>query len=82
MVFKPHWDLFYKVGLGEIDNQSIKNFVEQTHGFLGRVRLFTNRVRGKGFKPKNEDKQDKFDYDLLVFGKDEQRLDYALCFLL
>ncbi len=71
-------DLFYKVGLGEIDNQSIKKFLEYKNNFFRRV--FTNRRKTKGSKQKitTKNTHHKSNFDLLVFGKDEQKLDYTL----
>ena len=69
-------DLFYRVGVGIIDNKKLKEFVATRNNAF--VSFFKNRLR-KNTKPEEIDKDEiTAKYDLLVFGKDEEKLDYKL----
>lgn len=67
-------DLFYRVGIGTIDNKMIKEFAAQRSNAF--VSFFKNKIR----KPTNVENVDRDEitnkYDDLVFGVDEQKLDY------
>ena len=69
-------DLFYRVGIGTIDNKMIKDFATQ------RSNAFMSFIKNKIRKPNNPENIDREEithkYDSLVFGKDEQKLDYTL----
>lgn len=73
-------DLFYNVATGTIDNNDLRRFADKNTGFTG---LF-NRIRKTTFttspKPKVADNQliDKSKLDSLVFGNDEEKLDYEI----
>ncbi|WP_203292730.1 RelA/SpoT family protein [Luteirhabdus pelagi] len=73
---KTSLDLFYRVGAGIIDNQKLKDFAASRSNAL--VSFFKNRIR----KPANKEEVDKEEitekYDQLVFGKEEERLDYNM----
>ncbi|PCE65072.1 RelA/SpoT family protein [Sediminicola luteus] len=73
---KTSLDLFYRVGIGSIDNQMIKNFASNySNAFISFIK---NRIRRS---PKQEDinrEEITDNYDLLVFGKDEEKLNYKL----
>lgn len=76
--FKLHTslDLFYRVGIGTIDNQKIKEYANSRSNRF--VSYFKSKIK-KSEAPKNIDKEEVSDnYDLLVFGKDQQKLDYKL----
>ena len=62
-------DLFYGVGVGNIDNLELKRFAKAQN----------NRII-KFFRRSNKDKKidEKIIYDQLVFGKDEEKLNYKL----
>ena len=62
-------DLFYGVGVGNIDNLELKRFAKAQN----------NRII-KFFRRSNKDKkiEEKISFDQLVFGKDEQKLNYKL----
>ena len=67
-------DLFYRIGIGTIDNKMIKEFATQrSNAFMS---FFKNKIR----KPNTLENVDKDEitnkYDDLVFGTDEQQLDY------
>jgi len=69
-------DLFYRVGIGSIDNKKIKEFATT------RNNVFMNFIKNKIRRtPKNQDlNKDEVTskFDLLVFGKEEDKLQYKL----
>ena len=73
------FDLFYRIGNGAIDNTKLKAFVSQRNSTI--LNFFKNRL-GKGSDAQNAKKQapesDEVSakYDSLVFGKEEEKLDY------
>ena len=69
-------DLFYRVGLGTIDNVMLKAFASSRSNVF--VSYIKNRIR-KPDAPKDIDKDEiTSKYDMLVFGKEEEKLDYSL----
>jgi len=73
---KTSLDLFYRVGIGVIDNDKLKDFASSYHNAF--INFFKNRIR-KTPAPKDVDKNEiTTKYDLLVFGKEEERLNYKL----
>jgi len=74
---KTSHDLFYRFGNGSIDNQQLKNFVNQRSNVL--YSFFKNRIkRTRKATADNKFQEITNKYDLLVFGKDEEKLDYKL----
>lgn len=73
---KTSLDLFYRVGIGSIDNQMIKDFASSySNAFIS---FFKNRIR-RTPAPEDVNKEEiTSKYDLLVFGKEEEKLDYKL----
>ncbi len=73
---KTSLDLFYRVGIGSIDNKMLKDFAAtHNNAFLN---FFKNRIR-KSPPPEEINKEEiTSKYDLLVFGKEEERLNYKL----
>jgi len=67
-------DVFYKVATGEIDNKSLRKFAERKSGITG----FINRFRPKSKPALQEEPQPVQKLDSLVFGPDEEKLDYEL----
>jgi GTP pyrophosphokinase len=69
-------DLFYRVGNGSLDNQKIKDFASSySNAFIS---FFKNKIRRTPV-PEDIDKDEiTSKYDLLVFGKEEEKLDYIL----
>jgi GTP pyrophosphokinase len=69
-------DLFYRVGVGTIDNRMIKEFAAQrSNGFMSFIK---NKIR-KPTSPENISKEEITNkYDSLVFGMDEQKLDFSM----
>lgn len=73
---KTSLDLFYRVGAGIIDNTQLKSFASSRSNAL--VSFFKNKIR-KPDKTTDIDKDEiSIKYDQLVFGKDEQHLDYVM----
>jgi len=73
---KTSLDLFYRVGIGVIDNDKLKDFASNYHNAF--INFFKNRIR-KTPVPKDIDKDEiTVKYDMLVFGKEEERLNYKL----
>ncbi|EDP71873.1 GTP diphosphokinase (guanosine 3',5'-polyphosphate synthase) [Flavobacteriales bacterium ALC-1] len=72
---KTSLDLFYRVGIGSIDNTKLKAFASsRSNAFMSYIK---NRIR-KPEVPKDIDKEEiTSKYDMLVFGKEEERLDYS-----
>ena len=73
---KTSLDLFFRVGNGIIDNQKIKDFASNyNNAFLN---FFKNKIRRS---PNPEDVQKEeitTNYDMLVFGSEEEKLSYKL----
>jgi GTP pyrophosphokinase len=73
---KTSLDLFYRVGVGIIDNKKLKEFVASRNNMI--VSFFKNKLR-KPSKPEDVDKEEiTAKYDQLVFGKDNDKLDYKI----
>ena len=73
---KTSLDLFYRVGVGIIDNKKLKEFVASRNNMI--VSFFKNKLR-KPSKPEDVDKEEiTAKYDQLVFGKDDDKLDYKI----
>ncbi|MFT6369448.1 MAG: guanosine-3',5'-bis(diphosphate) 3'-pyrophosphohydrolase [Maribacter sp.] len=73
---KTSLDLFYRVAIGSIDNQMIKEFASSYNNAF--ISFFKNRIR-KNPVPEDIGKDEiTSKYDMLVFGKEEEKLDYKL----
>jgi guanosine-3',5'-bis(diphosphate) 3'-pyrophosphohydrolase len=73
---KTSLDLFYRVGIGVIDNQMIKEFASSYNNAF--ISFFKNKIRRKPI-PEDIDKAEiTSKYDMLVFGKEEEKLNYTL----
>ncbi len=73
---KTSLDLFYRVGIGAIDNQKIKDFASSYNNAF--ISFFKNKIRRTPV-PEDIDKDEiTSKYDMLVFGKEEEKLDYKL----
>ncbi len=76
---KTSLDLFYRVGLGTIDNQQLKDFAAQKSNSL--INFFKNKIKRGGNNTADADIHKPIlhnNYDLLVFGKEQDKLDYKL----
>ncbi|MBT8300646.1 MAG: RelA/SpoT family protein, partial [Maribacter sp.] len=73
---KTSLDLFYRVGIGAIDNQKIKDFASSYNNAF--ISFFKRKIKRTPI-PEGIDKEEiTSKYDLLVFGKEEEKLDYKL----
>jgi guanosine-3',5'-bis(diphosphate) 3'-pyrophosphohydrolase len=69
-------DLFYRVGLGTVDNRKLKEFATTyNNSFLN---FFKKRLRAKPGKSIAEGEGFVSRYDKLVFGKEREELQYKL----
>jgi GTP pyrophosphokinase len=75
---KTSLDLFYRVGIGAIENQQLKDFAAQKSNTL--INFFKNKIkRTPNSNVEDINRQElTSNYDLLVFGKEQDRLDYKL----
>lgn len=69
-------DLFYRVGLGTIDNKMLKEYAAQ------RSNAFMSFIKNKMRKPASPENINRDEitstYDALVFGVEEQKLDFSM----
>ena len=75
---KTSFDLFFRIGNGAIDNTNLKGFVAQRNSTI--LNFFKTKLRRSPSKNKNVVEADEVThkYDALVFGKEEEKLDYKL----
>lgn len=73
---KTSLDLYYRVGAGIIDNPRLKEFAaSRSNAFIS---FFKNRIRKPGV-PEDVNREEITEkFDQLVFGKEEEKLDYKL----
>jgi len=72
---KTSHDLFYRVGLGSIDNKMIKEYANSRSNAL--YSFIKNKIRKPKENPDIHKEEVTHNYDQLVFGKDQQQLDYS-----
>ena len=75
---KTSLDLFYRVGIGAIDNQQLKDYAAQKSNTF--MNFFKNKMkRTPSNNPEMINKPEiSNNYDMLVFGKEQDKLDYKL----
>jgi guanosine-3',5'-bis(diphosphate) 3'-pyrophosphohydrolase len=75
---KTSLDLFYRVGIGTIDNQQLKDFAAQKSNTL--INFFKNKIKRTGTTADTDIHKQVLNsnYDMLVFGKEQDKLDYKL----
>lgn len=75
---KTSLDLFYRVGIGAIDNQQLKDYAAQKSNTF--MNFFKNKMkRTPSNNPELINKPElSNNYDMLVFGKEQDKLDYKL----
>jgi len=75
---KTSLDLFYRVGIGAIDNQQLKDYAAQKSNTF--MNFFKNKIkRSHTSSPEIINKPEiSNNYDMLVFGKEQDKLDYKL----
>ena len=73
---KTSLDLFYRVGIGSIDNAKLKDYASsRSNMFMSYIK---NKIRRPTAAPDIDKDEITAKYDQLVFGKEEQKLDYKL----
>jgi len=76
---KTSLDLFYRVGIGAIENQQLKDYAAQKSNSI--INFFKNKIkRNKDTTTPEEIHKQVIssNYDLLVFGTEHDKLDYKL----
>lgn len=75
---KTSQDLFYRIGSGAITNTMIKSFSSSYHNAL--ISFFTSRIRRspKEKTGSTDENELSHQFDMLVFGEEEERLNYTL----
>ena len=75
---KTSLDLFYRIGNGSIDNTMLKNFASSRSNAL--MTYLKSKISSKANIPKEELEKNEIttNYDSLVFGREEEKLDYKL----
>ncbi|OYQ45380.1 RelA/SpoT family protein [Flavobacterium cyanobacteriorum] len=75
---KTSLDLFYRVGVGSIDNQQLKDYAALKSNTL--MNFFKNKIKRSPSLPQEQIQKEEIsrNYDLLVFGKEQDKLDYKL----
>ena len=73
---KTSLDLFYRVGIGAIENQQLKDYAAQKSNTF--ISFFKNKIKRTATTPEEEINKPivNSNYDLLVFGKEHDKLDY------
>lgn len=71
-------DLFYRVGIGSIDNSMLKKFAASRSNVL--VSFIKNKIQRKKSQSTENIDNDEITskYDMLVFGKEEEKLNYKV----
>jgi len=73
---KTSLDLYYRAGLGTIDNQKLKDYAaERSNAFIS---FFKKKTRKQHSLEEVNKEEITEKYDLLVFGKEEEKLNYKL----
>lgn len=74
---RTSFDLFYRVGASTIENSELKSFANQRNNAL--YNYFKKKIQRKtSLNPKADEEELTSNFDLLVFGKDEEKLEYRL----
>jgi len=73
---KTSLDLYYRAGLGNIDNQKLKDYAaERSNAFIS---FFKKKTRKQTTQEEISKDEITEKFDLLVFGKEEEKLNYKL----
>ncbi|MEN2400972.1 RelA/SpoT family protein [Flavobacterium sp. MC2016-06] len=76
---KTSLDLFYRVGIGAIENQQLKDYAAQKSNTI--INFFKNKIKRNKDTTAAEDIHKPVissNYDMLVFGTEHDKLDYKL----
>ena len=73
---KTSLDLFYRVGIGAIENQQLKDYAAQKSNTF--ISFFKNKIKRSGATSDEDINKPvvNSNYDMLVFGKEHDKLDY------
>ena len=72
---KTSLDLFYRVGIGKVDNIQLKKFANYNNRIIN---FFRKRISRKPSKLSNLEKDIGNNFDQIVFGNEEEKLEYLL----
>ncbi|MDT8413771.1 MAG: bifunctional (p)ppGpp synthetase/guanosine-3',5'-bis(diphosphate) 3'-pyrophosphohydrolase [Flavobacteriaceae bacterium] len=73
---KTSFDLFYRAGSGSLENHQIKDFVSQRSNKF--ISFFKSKMRKESDEIDDVKQEVTANYDMLVFGKNEEKLDYKI----
>lgn len=73
---KTSLDLYYRIGIGTIDNKMLKKFASEENNRF--YQLFRRRPSDKPKQEALDNGQISSFYDMLVFGKNQETLNYTL----
>jgi guanosine-3',5'-bis(diphosphate) 3'-pyrophosphohydrolase len=73
---KTSFDLFYRVGNGAIENTQLKAFASQKNNAF--ISFFKSRLKRSTSNQVTNKEEVTNKYDALVFGKEDEKLDYTL----
>ena len=73
---RTSFELFYRFGNGAFDNAQLKAFVTQRNNAF--ISFFKNKLKRGPSKEFIEKEEITSKYDALVFGKEDEKLDYTL----
>ena len=72
---KTSLDLFYRVGIGKVDNAQLKKFANYNNRLIN---FFRKRISRKPSRLSNLEKEIGNNFDQIVFGNEEEKLEYLL----
>ena len=67
-------DLFYRVGIGKVDNTQLKKFANYNNRLIN---FFRKRISRKQNKLDQSENEISNNYDQIVFGNEEEKLDFT-----
>jgi GTP pyrophosphokinase len=75
---KTSLDLFYRIGIGTIENQQLKEYASLKSNSI--MNFFKNKIKRTPSQQPDSIQKDEIsnNYDLLVFGNEQDKLDYKL----
>ena len=76
---RTSFDLFYRIGNGALDNTQLKTYVAQRNSKI--LNFFKSKLRRSPSKQQAQEvieEEITHKYDALVFGKEEEKLDFKL----
>jgi len=75
---KTSLDLFYRMGVGAIENQQLKDYAAQKSNTF--INFFKSKIKRSASTASDDNHKQVLNtnYDMLVFGADQDKLDYKL----